>query len=855
VARTFKISIPEIAPSASTEIVEVVSEQLVIDPSDGSNRTWRVIRNESTIANYLSPGQYGATYEAYLIHNANKVYPNAVSLLGGVETVTISGGASDLTYRFNYATGVLLFDQEQDPTRIFYLHAYRPAFFNRSAAAGGETVIEQTIINNYSTTVVEGGGDTTPHNFFSDTHLDTDADADEVLGDVPVWVSGSSFAEGTYPGNSGTYSVTNLGFRPKLVIVKGDSGGGFIGMMRSDTMSEARNLTNATSGQGISSIDDDGFTVIHDASADGKTNSSGTNFYWWAIGGNNVYTNTYTGDTIDNHAVTGLGFEPIILIIADQTDSSGVVYRTADMGTENYDFGANNGEVDQIKSLDTDGFTLGTSTFVNAAREYHFIAVKAGDNVATGWYPGNGVDGRDLPDATGSPTSVLSFNPDFVQIKANAGQEAWFKITSLTGDAALPYAAAPQNSNRIQSLTPADGQFEVGTNSDTNSGVIAEYFWFAFSASTGGDGRWEARPPDDHGTHGGSAAPTNHNHTAADGGTLTNSEVDSYVQWTETAHPTNTPAANNLWLYGADDGGLTKLFYKLQDGTTIGPLGAGGASHSAITFNAAIEANLLSLTGQEIGLDTQAQFNVFAGPSAVATGTPAFRNLVDGDIPATHAGSAHHSAVSLNAVTNANLLSLTNQEINLDTQVANNVFAGPTTGGNATPAFRNLVDADIPAAIMRDAEHAADPHTMTIDGVDVSAHAALTTHANSYYGIDVLIDGGGSAITTGIKGDVEVPVTGVVEEWRMLADQNASGNFVIDVWQDTYANYPATVADTIAGAEKPTITSGQLKGSDDTLTASWLNGGTITAENILRFNVDSAGGCQKVTLALKVRRV
>jgi len=42
------------------------------------------------------------------------------------------------------------------------------------------------------------------------------------------------------------------------------------------------------------------------------------------------------------------------------------------------------------------------------------------------------------------------------------------------------------------------------------------------------------------------------------------------------------------------------------------------------------------------------------------------------------------------------------------TQSANTVFAGPTTGPAATPTFRPLVDADIPAAIMRDFTVAAN---------------------------------------------------------------------------------------------------------------------------------------------------
>jgi len=72
-----------------------------------------------------------------------------------------------------------------------------------------------------------------------------------------------------------------------------------------------------------------------------------------------------------------------------------------------------------------------------------------------------------------------------------------------------------------------------------------------------------------------------------------------------------------------------------------------------------------------------------------------------------------HAAVTLHADADANLLALTGQELDLDTQVANVVFAGPTTGAAAKPAFRALVDADIPAAIARDSELHAESHTIT----------------------------------------------------------------------------------------------------------------------------------------------
>ena len=128
----------------------------------------------------------------------------------------------------------------------------------------------------------------------------------------------------------------------------------------------------------------------------------------------------------------------------------------------------------------------------------------------------------------------------------------------------------------------------------------------------------------------------------------------------------------------------------------------------------------------------------------------------------------------------------------------------------------------------------------TSAGVTVSLEDDLKT-------INFIVDGGGSAITTGQKGHVVVDFACTVQAWTILADQ--SGSIVIDVWKDTYANFPPTVADTIAGSEKPTLAAAQ-KNQDTNLT-TWTT--SIAAGDILAFNVDSATTVTRVTVALKVR--
>jgi hypothetical protein len=112
--------------------------------------------------------------------------------------------------------------------------------------------------------------------------------------------------------------------------------------------------------------------------------------------------------------------------------------------------------------------------------------------------------------------------------------------------------------------------------------------------------------------------------------------------------------------------------------------------------------------------------------------------------------------------------------------------------------------------------------------------------------ITFIIDGGGSTITTGIKGDLEIPFACTITAATLLADQ--SGSIVIDIWKDTYANYPPTDADSITSAAPPTISTA-TKSQDTTLTG-WTT--SITAGDTLRFNVDSITTCTRVTLSLKV---
>jgi len=127
-----------------------------------------------------------------------------------------------------------------------------------------------------------------------------------------------------------------------------------------------------------------------------------------------------------------------------------------------------------------------------------------------------------------------------------------------------------------------------------------------------------------------------------------------------------------------------------------------------------------------------------------------------------------------------------------------------------------------------------------------TAASRIKTYVGTIRAIEFVIDGGGSAITTGVKGYLEIPFACTINRVTLLADQ--SGSIVVDVWKDTYANYPPVDADSITASAVPTISSA-TKSQDSTL-SGWTT--AISAGDILGFNVDSISTCERVTISLKV---
>lgn len=109
---------------------------------------------------------------------------------------------------------------------------------------------------------------------------------------------------------------------------------------------------------------------------------------------------------------------------------------------------------------------------------------------------------------------------------------------------------------------------------------------------------------------------------------------------------------------------------------------------------------------------------------------------------------------------------------------------------------------------------------------DVSMGHDLTVTGECTIGSNVLpttqllfqatLNGGGVEISTGMKSFTTVPNDCIITSWKIMS--KSSGSITCDVWKDIEANHPPTNADSIAGTERPLISSG-TNNSDVSLTS------------------------------------
>lgn len=108
----------------------------------------------------------------------------------------------------------------------------------------------------------------------------------------------------------------------------------------------------------------------------------------------------------------------------------------------------------------------------------------------------------------------------------------------------------------------------------------------------------------------------------------------------------------------------------------------------------------------------------------------------------------------------------------------------------------------------------------------------------------LVIDGNGNPLTTGTKGYLEVPFTGTITQWKLLADQ--PGSLTMDVWK-LNAAIPSD-ANRIAGTDKPTLSAAQRAVS--TALTGWTT--AVAINDTFGFEIESANTITRATLEIVI---
>lgn len=190
--------------------------------------------------------------------------------------------------------------------------------------------------------------------------------------------AGSDCVTGTYTGNgSDNRNITGIGFQPKWVICGGVNTAGWPSYEKSDSTGISTDISYNFAGaigavNRIQAIISDGFTIGT------SLNNNAATFFYLVLTGSNVYTLDYTGNGSDNRDITGVGFNPISVFIRCE-DGLPSVMRTAEVGDLTSRFiDAQAPQANRIQSFITDGFQLGTDTYVNAnTKLYHAVVFGA----------------------------------------------------------------------------------------------------------------------------------------------------------------------------------------------------------------------------------------------------------------------------------------------------------------------------------------------------------------------------------------------------------------------------------------------------------------------------------------------
>ena len=126
----------------------------------------------------------------------------------------------------------------------------------------------------------------------------------------------------------------------------------------------------------------------------------------------------------------------------------------------------------------------------------------------------------------------------------------------------------------------------------------------------------------------------------------------------------------------------------------------------------------------------------------------------------------------------------------------------------------------------------------------------LATTADLTRTINFVVDAGSAPMSSGIKGDMTLDVTGKIISWTLIADQD--GQIQFDIKKSDYANFPNFTS--ICGNERPQLgditSGGEARINRNTTITSWSP--NLNSGDILQFEIVYALNIQRCVVSLKL---
>lgn len=199
-----------------------------------------------------------------------------------------------------------------------------------------------------------------------------------------------------------------------------------------------------------------------------------------------MQTGYYVGDGVDNRAITGVGFQPELVLIKDDTGNGvdGVIWKSSSMSGETSALWAeaqSDIASDAIQSLDSDGFTLGTNSDVNGANiRLTWIAFTGSDCTSSGTF----CVGNYTGDGTSSHAiTTVGFQPNFVMVKRTGTAGGVFRTSSMSTNVGVNFAPNNEVTDGTLFQTLDSTGFTVGSSASVNTSTLT-YRFIAFKTTT-----------------------------------------------------------------------------------------------------------------------------------------------------------------------------------------------------------------------------------------------------------------------------------------------------------------------------------------------------------------------------------